>query len=114
MKKQNVFGALAALLLVIGGSANATVQWYHGGISRIAGVGGNDFILTLDSGVLSDCQYNYVYFREVVLGTATVKNAYALAMMAKASGMQFGTVIDKAVNGPGGQCDQAFNMFDAI
>jgi hypothetical protein len=105
--------SLAAILLVLSTSASATPQWYRGGITRIAITVGNDFILTLDSGVLSACQYSYGYFLESVLGTSAVKNAYALALTAKASGMQFGTVIDKAINGPGGQCNQALNMFDA-
>ncbi len=104
---------LAAILLLLSTSAFATQQWYRGVITRIAITANNDFILTLDSGVLSDCQYSYVYFLESVLGTSGVKNAYALALTAKASGMQFGTVIDKAINGPGGQCNQANNMFDA-
>jgi hypothetical protein len=111
--KTSTRSGLAAILFLLSSSAFATPQWYRGGITRIAVTVGNDFILTLDSGVLSDCQYSYVYFLESVLGTSAVKNAYALALTAKASGMQFGTVIDKAINGPGGQCNQALNMFDA-
>lgn len=94
--------------------AGAVPAWYRGGITRIAVTVGNDFILTFDSGPLSDCQYSYVYFKESILGTAAIKNAYALALTAKAAGMQFGTVIDKTINGAGGECDQANNMFDAI
>ena len=92
--------------------ANAAQAWYRGGITRIYNNTGNDFILTLDSGVLSDCQYAYVVFKESLLGTAAIRNAYALALTAKAAGLQFGTVIDKAINGAGGECD-ATAFFDA-
>jgi hypothetical protein len=112
--RKRIVCLLAPIMLLTSVPALAVVAWYRGGITRIASMGGNDFLLTFDNGVLSDCQNNYVFFRESILGTAMVKNAYALAMTAKATGMQFGAVIDKAIDGPGGECVQANNMFDAI
>lgn len=101
----------AALLPCV---SNAQPAWYRGVVTRVAILSGNDFIVTFDNEELADCQWRYVYFRGSALGAEKVRNAYALAMMALAGGRTLGVVIDKAINGPGGVCNQeGAGMFDA-
>lgn len=82
-------------------------------MTRVAFFGPNDFIIMFDNELMADCKWEYVYFRESVLGRDLVRNAYSIAVTALASGRQMGVVVDKAINGPGGECRQeGNNMFD--
>lgn len=90
-------------LLLAGTDASATAAWYGGTISRIF-VHSDGFIVTVNGAALDDCLHQYAYFRVSDLGDKVVDRALALALAAQASGRTFRTVIDKAINGPGGEC----------
>lgn len=62
------------------------------------------FIVTFDGPALDDCQYKYAYYQVGTLGDKKVDRALSVALMPRASGETLGVVVDKAVNGPGGQC----------
>jgi len=82
----------------------ATPQWYYGNVERIYMFNGG-FVVKMTTTALSDCQWEYVYFRELTLPEKTVDRAYSMALSAQASGKQLGVVIDKTINGPGGMCE---------
>jgi hypothetical protein len=90
-------------------TANAGWAWYRGNITRIY-LNTDGFVLTFDSGALDDCMHKYVYFRNSQLGSEQVNRAYSMALAAKAAGRPVGTVIDKAINGPGGVCNSNGSM----
>lgn len=88
-------------------AAHADRQWYVGQVSRVALIDGNDssFIVSFKNGALDDCQYKYAYFYGGMIGQERLKSAYALAITSLTTGLDMGVVIDKAVNGAGGQCN---------
>ena len=92
-----------SLLLVVT-SSNAAVAWHFGKINRVY-LHTDGFIVTFESAALDDCAHKYAYFKDSVIGEKTVSRAYSMALAAKAAGQEFGVVIDKAINGPGGDCD---------
>ena len=94
----------AVSLLLLATSSNAAAAWYFGKITRVY-MHTDGFIVTLDSGVLDDCLHKYVYFQDSVIGEKTVSRAYSMALSAIAADQEFGVVIDKAINGSGGQCN---------
>ncbi len=53
---------------------------------------------------LDDCQSQRVWLKDSVLGEKTVDRLYSMALSAQASGRRVDFVIDKAINGPGGEC----------
>lgn len=94
--------ALAAMTLSFNASAEAA--WYAGPVSRVALVG-DGIVVTLKTTALADCQYSYAYFHNPYLDPIVIKNAYAIALTSLTTGLEMGIVIDKAINGPGGQCN---------
>lgn len=78
--------------------------WYYGTVKRIFVNTSDGFVLMMNSAALDDCQYEYVYYKLSTLGDKKVDRAYSMALAAQASGRTLGVVIDKAINGPGGQC----------
>lgn len=83
-------------------SANA---WYQGVVNRVALAGADgSFLVTFSNAALSDCAWGYAYFNVGALGAERVKLSYAMAVTSLTTGRPMGIVIDKDVNGPGGNC----------
>lgn len=63
------------------------------------------FIVTFTNTALDDCSYGRVYFFKNDLGQDKFMLVYTLALKAvSSSALDMGVVIDKAINGVGGQC----------
>ena len=92
-----------ALVLAISNSAAPVPNWYGGTIEwvqpYVGGVGVKVYGTELD-----DCQNKRVWLKDSVLGEKTVDRLYSMALAAQASGRRVEFVIDKAINGPGGEC----------
>lgn len=73
--------------------------WYNGKITRVWKSHSSNFIITLDTAALDDCQYKYAYFREVDLGKEHLSALYSMAMTAFVSNQKVGLVIDKSLEG---------------
>ena len=75
------------------GGAIEFIQPYVGGVG-----------IKLYGTELDDCQSQRVWLKDSVLGDKTVDRLYGMALSAQASGRRVEFVIDKAINGPGGEC----------
>ena len=53
---------LFVILSVGWNPVNATPNWYFGAVSRVALIGGDNFIVTFKSEGLADCLHRYAYF----------------------------------------------------
>ncbi|MDC5850977.1 hypothetical protein OPW32_17415 [Vibrio europaeus] len=88
----------------------ASASWYVGKVSRVALTGADgSFVVTFSNTALDDCKHKYAYFDGQDIGEGMLKNAYTLALTSLTTGLNMGIVIDKSVNGSGGQC-KAFGM----
>ncbi|MEM7363453.1 MAG: hypothetical protein AAF525_05480 [Pseudomonadota bacterium] len=98
--------AVFLLTLITASSVNSASAWYYGAVKRISlsSVGDGSFVVTVHGTALSDCQYGYAYFDVTDIGAVQVERAYSLAMISLTTGLEMGFVIDKAVNGAGGDC----------
>ena len=93
------------VLLLSAATAHAGPAWYAGPVDRVSPFGSDgSFLVTLENGVLNDCMHNYAYFYVGQLGLERVKNAYAIALTSITTGKEMGIVIDKTINGSGGNC----------
>lgn len=81
-KGNSVKGFLLFILLVASTGLQAAPAWYLGEITRVWHYGSDGFIVTLDSGVLSDCKHTYAYFKASEIGEAQEKALYSLALSA--------------------------------
>lgn len=97
--------AVAAVLLLCSTTAEAVGSWYYGKVQRIHLYSDAGFVMKFDSTALDDCQWQYVYIRTPNYSERGVDRALSIALAAQASGRTVGVVIDKTINGPGGQCD---------
>ncbi len=102
------FSSLTFLLIcVLTTSVSAAPAWYSGQVARLALVGNPEgsFLVTFKNSALDNCSYGYAYFRTDQLSEVQIKNAYVLALTSLTAGLEMGIVIDKSINGPGGQCE---------
>lgn len=108
---KNIILTLAAVTIItMSIAAHSAASWYVGKVSRVALLRADgSFIVTLKSSALDDCQYKYAYFNSSSLGEQRMKHAYSMALTSLTTGVDMGIVIDKAKNGPDGQCD-AYGM----
>jgi hypothetical protein len=84
---------------------HAGSAWYVGPVKRVALLGSDgSFVVTVENDVLSDCNYQYAYFDVAKLGIERVNKAYTMALTSLSTGYNMGIVIDKDINGPGGDC----------
>ena len=106
--KGSLYAILSAItlgcsLLVYSTSVNGTPAFYGGTIEFIqpyvGGVG-----IKLYGTDLDDCQSQRVWLKDSVLREKTVDRLFGMALSAQASGRRVDFVIDKAINGPGGEC----------
>ena len=95
----------AAVVLLVGFSnaASPAAAWYAGKIDFIYLYSGG-FIVDYVGTTLDDCLHKRIYFKQATLGQETLDRAYAMALSAQASGRTLSVVVDKAINGPGGEC----------
>ena len=101
-------GGLAAVAIAMSTystTADAAGSWYYGKVQRIYMYADAAFVMTFDSTALDDCHGQYVYIRAPNFTERGVDRALSIALSAQASGRTVGVVIDKTINGPGGQCD---------
>ena len=82
----------------------ASPAWARGAVKYVY-LTLDGFYVTLDTPWLDDCQYDRIRFKESTLGANTLDRAYSMALAAQASGRSFEVVIDKAINGPEGECE---------
>jgi len=106
MKGLSVIRTFCAVLalLMFSSTAMAVPNWYYGKVERVF-IYTSGFILEFDTTSLDDCLHTYVYFRTPALTDANVDRALSVALAAQATNKTVGVVIDKAINGPGGQCN---------
>ena len=100
----------AAALTVSFFSCNVSAKnaWYNGVVDRVALLRSDgSFVITFSSQSLDDCKHKYAYFEVSDLGIDRVKAAHAMALISLTSGMNFGVVIDKDINGIDGICRAA-------
>ncbi|MEM7363455.1 MAG: hypothetical protein AAF525_05490 [Pseudomonadota bacterium] len=97
---------LVVFALCLTPTASSANAWYFGVVSRIALLGADgSFVVRFESSALDNCDGDYAYFNVSTLGTERVEKAYSLAMVSLTTGLEMGVVIDKSINGTGGQCD---------
>ena len=94
---------IAVMSMLLSQAASAQPAWYYGTVNRIY-LYSSGFVVTMNSGALDDCKYKYVYFKVSEIGDTQVDRAYAMVLSAQASGRTLGVVIDKSINGAGGDC----------
>lgn len=98
---------LAILITTLQPSAvHAENIWYYGIVEKVKLVNGG-FFVTYTNTELDDCQHRRVYISTATLEQERVDRAFTLALASKLTGVTFGVVIDKDLNGPGGRCDIA-------
>ena len=83
--------------------SDAAPAWYGGTIEFIQPYSGGIGV-KLDGTVLDDCQHQRVWVKDSVLGEKAVDRIYSMVLAAQAAGRRVEIVIDKSVNGPGGEC----------
>jgi len=92
-------------LLALSYSVSAENQWYVGPVYRIAFISGDgSFLASFKNGVLDDCKNKNVSFKSNDVGPERLKGVYTMAITSLTTGVNMGVVINKSINGPGGEC----------
>ena len=104
--KSTIVKLLVLPLFLMGSmAASASNAWYSGVVTNISLLGNDSFVVTLDTSALDDCKCKYAYFNAGQIGVDTAKQAYTMALTSLTTGKTMGIVIDKSINGTGGECD---------
>jgi hypothetical protein len=108
--KNIILAFFTVAIITLSTSVYSAGSWYVGEVKRIALIGSDgSFIVTLKNTALDNCKHKYAYFNAGSLGEGRLKHAYSMALTSLTAGVDMGIVIDKAVNGPDGQCN-AYGM----
>ena len=97
---------LSTTLMTLLGASSAfsAGAWYAGKIQFIYLYNGG-FNIDFVGSSIDDCLHERIYVKQSTLGAELVDRAYAMALSAQASGRTLSVVVDKAINGPGGECE---------
>lgn len=109
MKSRCCLAAVSVVILAVllqPSALHAENIWYYGVVEKVKLVNGG-FFVTYTNTELDDCRNRRVYISTATLEQERVDRAFSLALASKLTGVTFGVVIDKDLNGPGGRCDIA-------
>lgn len=96
---------ILTLFSMLSPTASASNAWYKGVVTSVSLIVDDSFVITFNTTTLSDCKYSYAYFKAGQIGVDIAKQAYTMAMTSLVTGRIMGVVIDKNINGSGGECD---------
>jgi hypothetical protein len=97
---RNTVTALFISLFLFVEPSFATSLWYYGKIDRVWRYNNDDFVITVSSNELDDCEHGYAYFSANRLGREHFDGLYSMALTAFVSNQKVSMVIDKELDAP--------------